>query len=293
MDENFINLKQLLEEDNDKVLSIKTLEGIEYEYGNILEVLEETIADYYSQNRGLTDLDLKDMLRNIKQNYVEDLDFFEHDLEKEIMLELSLEFQIEPLTYHELKLIIDCITRAIDNRSFISGEANYLKWLLYYNHYYNEDEEERYIKQFIRKCKKNGLNKHEIKNLLEQKEDKSEIFNPDMIKSNLEFFKLNNYDEKDDYLLNNFEDYPFLLNLYLLELLEAEELERIKMLADALSERYPEHSSIHFLSAAIILNTDIDFTKRHLVEAKIKIKDLPEEKKLLKNIRLVEKKLGL
>src|SRR3989338_10941628 len=99
----FVPVKELLLQDTDKIKELKSLCGLEVDYINFLGPIEFFIANYGLQNKKLKDQDVKIALRNIRDHWNENLDFFKSDLEKNIMCTISASLQFgQKITIHEL-----------------------------------------------------------------------------------------------------------------------------------------------------------------------------------------------
>jgi hypothetical protein len=126
----FISLKELMLQDNDKIREIKSLYEKEEEYSDYLEPIEFCIANLGMDNHKLKDKDIVRALRNVRDNLDKDLDFFKSDLEKEVMFALSESLQTyERITKYEVMLVVKHILWAIDNRSWLDDSRAYLTWI--------------------------------------------------------------------------------------------------------------------------------------------------------------------
>ncbi|MBI2671530.1 hypothetical protein HYX16_01210 [Candidatus Woesearchaeota archaeon] len=137
------------------------------------------------ENKNLKDKEVIIFLKNIKKNFDKDLDFFQNELEKRLMFELSLVLQEKSISYHELAIALNYILWAIDNRKWIPGNSSYLRWVTYFCKLYDKVEMKKY-EEFIRKfTKRSGLSK-ERTDLMLLKTDKNILSDYAMEESRLE-----------------------------------------------------------------------------------------------------------
>ncbi|HDL02428.1 MAG TPA: hypothetical protein ENH20_01175, partial [Candidatus Pacearchaeota archaeon] len=142
-DDLFVNLYDLLEEDSEKILEIKSLYQREEEYVMFLGPVEFFIANYYyHENRKLSDVKLTRHLRNVKRNFDKDLEFFSEDFEWQLMNLLSCVLQNEgrKISRHELGLVVGYVLWSIDNRKCMGDKRGYLKWICGFFGILNEEE---------------------------------------------------------------------------------------------------------------------------------------------------------
>ena len=140
----FVNLGNILKEDNFRVSQIKSLFQKEEEYNIYFYTIEYEIATYFLKNRNIKEKDIIRILKDIKKNYMQDLDFFQNKLEKEIVRKLSLVLQEKRITHHEFRLVFGYLLWCIDNRSWIPNNRAYLNWLLYFFRLYDKAEMKSY-----------------------------------------------------------------------------------------------------------------------------------------------------
>ena len=170
IEDDFIPLSELTQPDNDKV-KIKSLYKREEEYADYLAAIEFTIANHFIENRGLKDADVISAINNIKEHLMEDLDFFDTDLETGILLNLSSALQNKPITRHELMLVLGHVLWAIDNRSWLKDKSAYVSWLANFFKLYNQKEAQEYTAQFTKKAKKLRVPPDKIKAMINPEED--------------------------------------------------------------------------------------------------------------------------
>lgn len=165
IEDEFIPLSELTQPDNDKIQE-KSLYHHEEEYADYLGAIEFAIADYFLEHRTLKDADVTSAINNIKEHPGERLESVTSEIEKEILLELSLTLQEESLTRHELALVLNHILWAIDNRSWMKDPCAYVSWLPYIFKMYGHKELHDYKTRFTNKARQMGAPDKAIEGML-------------------------------------------------------------------------------------------------------------------------------
>lgn len=126
--EDDFSLSELFASETPEIKEIKSIYEKEYEYNDYLSEIELVIAAYYyEENRNLKDKDVVQVLKNIKQNRDKSINFFENDLEKEIIESLIEPLEEKLLTNHEFTLVLDYVSWVIDNKSWVGDKQAYVK----------------------------------------------------------------------------------------------------------------------------------------------------------------------
>lgn len=205
--QKFISINRLLLEDNEDVKHIKSLQQREEEYAYLLGPIEHAIASYYSENRKLKDKDAAKMLKNLRSNYSQNLDFFKEPLEKEILIQLSLALQDTETMHRELYLSISYILWSIDNCSWIGDNKAYLDWLLNFFGMMDKEEKKEFKKKYGRLGKEFGIEEEKIRAMTMGSDefDDEEVYEPNekenkWSKEDSEYFAMSD-EEKCNYLL--------------------------------------------------------------------------------------------
>jgi|SRR3989344_3621759 len=129
-EEDSIDLKELLIPENEKILSIEKLRSNDVKkYSGVLSSIELSIAEFYLDNRKLTDLQVISALENFIDNLFAQFDYIKNPLENEIQFGASVGAQRKRISLHELKLCIKFIIESIKNRNYLQDDQAYLKWV--------------------------------------------------------------------------------------------------------------------------------------------------------------------
>ena len=204
--QKFIPLNRLLLEDNEEVKRIKSLQQREEEYAYLLGPIEHTIASYYSKNRNLKDKDIVKILKSLRLNYSQNLDFFKEPLEKEIIIQLSLGLQDTGTMHRELYLSISYIIWSIDNRTWTGDNRAYLDWVLNFFGMMDKKEKKEFKKKYDELGKEFGIEEEKIRAMTAGSEELDEyIYEPSheeeaWSKEDSEYFAMSD-DEKCSFLL--------------------------------------------------------------------------------------------
>jgi hypothetical protein len=284
--ENEFSLSELLVPATAEEKAIKSLQGNEYEYGDYLGTIEYSIARYfYEDNREIKDKDAVSALKNIKNNCDKKISFFEQDLEKEIIENLLDLLESEPISHHEFELAIDYVLEVIDNRSWMEDEQAYLKWVTYVMGLFTEEEGEEYEKSVKKLAAKLGLSsKHADLMLLKGSEDDyfefvenygtddgdndgEELTEEELIdEMERKFLSLPDA-EKFDFLMENGPEFYELVGLYISELSEKGEFERIQELYRNLIEKFDDFLYLYVYMGGVYVEVDPDLAKYYFEKA--------------------------
>lgn len=273
-EEEFINLTRLLKKDNPEIKKIKSLFNREGEYADFLGPTEYILAKHFLENRKLKDKDVEKAIKNIKKNYAKDIDFFENELEKDIMFELSSNLQQNrKITHHELMLVLNYLLWCIDNRSWMADKQAYVKWSAYFLKLFDEKEMKKYEDSFMKIAKRMGIPKEKIdvmllksdKDVCSQKEKEE-----NMIES--EYFSLDDK-EKFDFVIKHLMENPYLIELYAVELEEKKEYETAKRFYKKLLELMPGFPPAEISLGVIYKNMGNPHLAKHHLENALKTLD--------------------
>jgi hypothetical protein len=285
-EEGIDSLFRYFEHDTPEVMKIKSLQGKEYEYSDYVGTIEYSIARYFCEDdRKIKDKDAVSALKNIRENCDKNISFFKRDLEKEIIENLIELLEVEPLTHHEFKLVIDYFLEVIDNRTWMEDEQAYLKWAAYVMGLFTEEESEEYEKSIKKLAAKLGLSsKHADLMLLigeeddyfefvERYEDEGEGLTEEELMAEMEekFFSMTDA-EKFDFLLENGPDLYELVGLYITELSEKGEFEKLQELYGKLNEKYDDFIYLDVFMGGAYIEKDPALAKSYFEKA-LKILD--------------------
>ena len=190
----FVPLKELLLSDNDKIKEIKSLYQREVEYLDFLGPLEFFIANYGLANPKLKDKDVVMALRNIRDNWDKNIDFFKTDFEYNLIMTTSSSLQLSrKITRHELLLVIKHILWAIDNRSWIDDKRAYLNWIANFFHLLKDDKKKKFDEFYNNLGQEMGFSKEQVESLKGEEDEELPINEVVLTKLDSE-----NFDEKED-----------------------------------------------------------------------------------------------
>ena len=284
--------------DTPEVKKIKSLQGREYEYAEHIGIAEYSIArHFYEADRKIKHKDAVSALKNIRKNGNKNISFFKKGLEKEIVKNLIELLEEKPVTHHELKLVIDYVLEIIDNRSWMEDEQAYIKWVAYVMDLFTEEENEEYEKSIKKLAAKLGLSsKHADLILLkgdeedyfefvegygeenegdngegrdngEERDEGEELTEEEMIAEvESSFFSMED-SEKFDFLLENGPEFYELTGVYISELSEKGEFERIQELYGKLTEKYEDFIYLYVFMGATYFEIDPPLAKSYFENA--------------------------
>lgn len=157
------SLSSVLKRDTAQIRKKKKLEDGDWEYMYLIELIEHVIAAYYyDTDRSITDGSVIRAIKKIKKHHGRSFDHINSNLELLILVYLYQVLSIEPISKHELKLVLDRILYIIDNRSWIPDEQGYVKWIAYATDTFDEDEKEIYTNYFEMMCRMLGVDQERI-----------------------------------------------------------------------------------------------------------------------------------
>ncbi|MBI5390209.1 plasmid pRiA4b ORF-3 family protein [Candidatus Woesearchaeota archaeon] len=239
-------LGSLLREDNDSIKQMKTLFNKEEEYEDYLGAIEFTIANYFLEHRNLKDKDVERIIKNLKKNYLQNIDLFETELEREIIDALCMALQEKSITPHELRLIFDYILWSIDNRTWVPDKQAFVKWLPYFFELYEDKEMRNYHINLTKIARRMGVPHAQIDMLLNRGETEIDEGEKDKSKIESQFFSLH-ADEKFNFIVENGLLNPYLVQSYILELDKTKEFETVERLCKKLMEQSNNFPMFEFL----------------------------------------------
>lgn len=276
------SLSRYLKPDSPEIKEIKSLQGKEYEYSDYLGTIEYSIARYFYENdRGIKDKDAVAALNNIKNNYDKKISFFEQDLEIEIIENLIELLEDEPISHHEFKLAIDYVLEVIDNRSWMEDDQAYLKWAAYVMGLFTEKEREEYETEIRKLAARMGFSsKHADLMLMKGEEEDyfefvenygaegtEELTDEELIAEMEKRFLSMPEDEKFDFLLENGPEFYELVGLYLSDLSERGEFDKIQNLYRKLTEKYDDFLYLYVYMGGVYLEKDPSLAKSYFEKA--------------------------
>lgn len=276
------SLSRYLKPDTPETKEMKSLQGKEYEYSDYLGTIEYSIARYFYENdRKIKDKNAVAALNNIKNNYDKKISFFEQDLEIEIIENLIELLEDEPISHHEFKLAIDYVLEVIDNRSWMEDEQAYLKWAAYVMGLFTEKEREEYETEIRKLAARMGFSsKHADLMLMKGEEEDyfefvekygaegtEELTDEELIAEMEKRFLSMPEDEKFDFLLENGPEFYELVGLYLSNLSERGEFDKIQDLYRKLTEKYDNFLYLYVYMGGIYVEKDPSLAKSYFEKA--------------------------
>lgn len=276
------SLSRYLKPDTPETKEMKSLQGKEYEYSDYLGTIEYSIARYFYENdRKIKDKDAVAALNNIKNNYDKKISFFEQDLEIEIIENLIELLEDEPISHHEFKLAIDYVLEVIDNRSWMEDDQAYLKWAAYIMGLFTEKEREEYETKIRKLAARMGFSsKHADLMLMKGEEEDyfefvekygaegtEELTDEELIAEMENRFLSMPEDEKFDFLLENGPEFYELVGLYLSDLSERGEFDKIQDLYRKLTEKYDDFLYLYVYMGGIYVEKNPSLAKSYFEKA--------------------------
>ena len=276
-EEEFIPLADLLEKDTKKALAIKSLLDREMEYADYLGAIEYAVADHFSEKGDITDSEVAEALKKIRDNYLQGMDFFKTELEKDIVMGLSLALQDMPITHHELKLVLNYILWSIDNRSWMCDPQGYVKWISYTLETMDEKMSAKFVKDLKSMMKKAGIPSGQINAVLGF--GKAELTDDETMATTLEseFFALPE-NKRYTFVIEHFEQAPYLIATYGSMLEEEKNYGEMERFYTAMLEKMPRFPPMEVsLGRAYGLLGKKELALTQLDKALAHIKEVPKE----------------
>ncbi len=276
------SLSRYLKPDTQETKGMKSLQGKEFKYSDYLGTIEYSIARYFYENdRKIKDKDAVAALNNIKNNYNKKISFFKQDLEIEIIENLIELLEDEPISYHEFKLAIDYVLEVIDNRSWMEDEQAYLKWATYVMGLFTEKESEEYETSVRKLAARMGLSsKHADLMLMKGDEEdyfdfvenygaegEGELTDEELVAEMEKKFLSMPEDEKFDFLLENGPEFYELVGLYLSDLSERGEFDKIQGMYRKLTEKYHDFLYLYVYMGGVYVEKDPTLAKSYFEKA--------------------------
>jgi hypothetical protein len=276
------SLSRYLKPDTPEIKKMKSLQGKEYKYSDYLGTIEYSIARYFYENdRKIKDKDAVAALNNIKNNYDKKISFFKQDLEIEIIENLIELLDDEPISHHEFKLAIDYVLEIIDNRSWMEDEQAYLKWATYIMGLFTEKESEEYEQSVKKLAAKMGFSSKHA-DLMLMKGDEEEYFEfvenygaegreglseEELVAEMEKKFLSMPEDEKFDFLLENGPEFYEFVGLYISDLSDRGEFDKIQDLYRKLTEKYDDFLYLYVYMGGVYVETDPALAKSYFEKA--------------------------
>lgn len=276
------SLSRYLKPDTPETKEMKSLQGKEYKYSDYLGTIEYSIARYFYEN----DLKIKDKdavaaLNNIKNNYDKKISFFKQGLEIEIIENLIELLDDEPISHQEFKLAIDYVLEVIDNRSWMEDEQAYLKWATYVMGLFTEKENEEYEKSVKKLAARMGMSSKHA-DLMLMKGDEEDYFEfvenygaeggeglteEELVAEMEKKFLSMPENEKFDFLLENGPEFYELVGLYISDLSERGEFDKIQDLYRKLTEKYDDFLYLYVYMGGVYVEKDPALAKSYFEKA--------------------------
>lgn len=276
--QRFILLGNLLLEDDEKVKKLKTIYKREMEYASILGPVEQAIADFYFENRKIKDSDVVRIVKRIKSGYNNDLESFNHPLEREIMINLSYSLQRKKVTKHELILVLKYILWCIDNRKWMGHPRAYLDWLLNFFGMLDEAGKEKFDKFYENLKGEHSLTDAEISTMTHCSD------NPNITEEDEEWSRTDSIlcgltdREKYDYFLECEDEPAFEFFEFCEKLIEEKKFDKAETLYKKIKEKYPKNPAGHISLGQLYLKMkEFTLTESNLENAIAILKKLQEE----------------
>lgn len=136
-----VTLKELLVPETEEIMKLKSLrdEAVEA-YTDVTFPIESNIADYFLENRHITDKDVKKALKNFIRTPFEEFDHSKFPIEHTVQCGAIEGAKDKKISLHELGLIIEYIVVSVENRDFLPDKQAYLRWICAFLGYFDEAE---------------------------------------------------------------------------------------------------------------------------------------------------------
>lgn len=283
-------IKDLLKKDNPIITeNLKSIYMKEDEYSTFLWAIESSVIDEYVENNKIKDKELIKHLKNFLKNLDKPIDFFETNFEKALYYNL-LDALEEEITMHELKLCINYILWSIDNRTWMNDSQAYVKWLTHVNGVLDPKESKQFEQKVRILCKRRGIPKHEVDAMLSNNFEDVEV--PDKEDTNIEsnFFAMDD-SLKLDYVIKNFEQYPFLFELYYPDLLDNKEYDKAEKLCKGILEYMPNFVPIEHSLGTVYDESGNNILAKDQFEKCLKLIEHDEEYQKLPGVDMITSKI--
>lgn len=268
-------LSDFLEPDDQETSKMESLYNREEEYFEYIGQIEHTIAKYYYYyGKRLTDNDVISALEKINENYDRRLKYFQKILENLIVFNLLDVLKEEPITRHELNLVIGYILWSIDGKSWMKDKQAYVTWIAYEFGLYSDEENEEYEKKIKDWLDAQGLSKEYLDSVLAKGGSELDVGVKEVehTEDENQFFAMDD-EEKIEYLIENPYERFDLLQTYIFELADNEELEKLDKFYNRFIEKHDDFFVVHLLMGIVYMDYDIDAAESYLKKAKKKSKE--------------------
>lgn len=280
--------------------NLKTILDKEQEYADFLYVIERCVLDEFLNNKSIKDKEIIHYLKHFLENLDKDEDYFESHFEVNLYRDIIEILNERKITKHELVLCIKYLLWSIDNRSWLNDSQAYVKWLTHSADVMSLSEKKDYEEKVRTLCRRKGIPDNQIEAMLKDDFSNIEVEDKESTGFESEFFALDD-DKKYDFVIDNFNDAPFLFEVYFSELMENQNYNLAEKLCKQISEIMPDlpHTGIllgivykekgnnilakhHFRNALIVLDETpddiipIEDKKAMIEEVKLLLKGLSE-----------------
>ncbi len=166
-DDRDVTLKELLVPETEEIMKLKVLRDEAMDaYADVTFPIESNIAEYFLENRHITDKDVKKALKNFIREPFKEFDPSEFPIEYEIQAGAIDGAQEKAISLHELGLVVECLVVSIENRDFLPDKQAYLKWICAFLDYFSEAEIRKLEQDYRHFGLKNRLPKFAIDALI-------------------------------------------------------------------------------------------------------------------------------
>lgn len=251
MNEEIPLIKANLNKDS-KVITdnLKDIFQKEEEYAMFLYAIEESVTAEYYDNKKLKDKEVIKYLNNFLKNLDESFNFFSLEFEKHLYLNILDALEEKKITKHELKLCIRYILWSIDNRSWLNDNQAYVKWIAHASGTMGEKEAKEYERKIRIFCRRKGIPKSQVDAMLSNNFDDVELEDKDSTLIENRYFALED-NKKLELVLDNFQEAPFLDELYSGECIESNDFNNAEKLCKGILEIMPDFPPIEHLLGVV------------------------------------------
>ncbi|MEA3514962.1 MAG: hypothetical protein U9R34_05780 [Nanoarchaeota archaeon] len=279
--------------------NLKTILDKEQEYAEFLFAIENCVLDEFLNNRSIKDKEIIHYLKHFLDNLDKDEDYFESHFEANLYENLIEILNERKITKHELVLCIKYLLWSIDNRSWLDDSQAYVKWLTHSADVMSQSEKKAYEEKVRTLCKGQGIPDNRIEAMLKNDFRDIEMEDKENTDIESEFFALDD-NKKYDFVIDNFNDAPFLFEVYYSELMESKNYDLAEKLCKQMSEIIPELPQNDILLGVVYKEKGNNIlAKHHLEKGLIILDETPddiistdEKKAIVEEVKLLLKEVS-
>ncbi len=287
-----------MKEDSDVIIKkLKSVLNKEEEYGSFLYVIEESVTNEYLKNKQIKDKTIISYLKNFLKNIDEEINYFNSDFEKYLYFNFVEVLEVEQITKHELDLCVKYILWSIDNRDWLEDSQAYVKWITYTSGIMDKKDMGVYELKIRNLCKNKGISQEHTDAILSNDFDDIEMPNKESVGIESEFYGLNN-DQKFDFVIEHFQQYPFLGEMHYWQLMGERDYDVAEKLCITLLEKFTESPSLEMSLGVVYKEKKNKILAKYYFENALKnlneisLDIIPEKEIIIKQLKDLIKDLN-